>query len=485
MNHSHHSFIIHNPPENCLMNRALWKYCSLTLLLLFPVAGIMGQSGPEKPNVLFISIDDMNDWNEVLGGHPGIATPNLNRLAERSITFTRAYAPAPICNPSRTAVMTGIRPSTSGVYENQHSLRKSPVLKEATTLPQHFSAHGYRSFGGGKIFHHAIGPLSDPQSWDEQLDYRAHDWPKPEKVHAHGIPGANTQFDWGPLEGTDEDTPDWQVAQWAADLLLKKQDKPFFLAAGIFRPHLPWYVPKEYFESYPLHEVTLPAVNPADLEDVPPVARAIADPHGDFADVVRYGQWHKAVQGYAASIIFADRLVGIILDALDKGPHGDNTIIVLWSDHGWHLGEKLTFRKKTLWEEAARANLMVALPDGKNAGSRSSRTVNLLDIYPTLIELCGLPPGKEIEGTSLISLLEDPQAPWKRPSLTTFLRNDHSVRSERWRYTRYADGSEELYDHRNDSNEWNNLADNPEYAQIKQSLAQWFPETNAPSAPKR
>lgn len=430
-----------------------------------------------RPNVLFIAIDDLNDWTTFLGGYPGVKTPNLDRLARRGTFFTRAYCSAPACNPSRASLLCGVRPSTSGVYHNSNPWRVQ--LPEAVTLPQHFMAHGYKVWGGGKIFH---GRFRDPQSWHAYLP-RPGD-PAPEIRPANGIP-RTAHFDWGPVAVGDGAMGDTQVTDWDVEFLGREHDKPFFLAVGLFRPHLPWYVPKKYFDQYPLAGVELPEVKEDDLDDVPPIGRRMARPEGDHAKVLRHKQWHKAVQGYLASITYADGQVGRLLRALDNSRYADNTIIVLWTDHGWHLGEKLHWRKFTLWEEAGRVPLVFVVPGLTRPGSRCDRTVSLLDLYPTLADLCGLPVGEQLEGESLKPLLADPSLPWGRPVVTTHGRGNHAVRSERWRYIRYRDGTEELYDHQSDPMEWTNLADDPKHAAVKNKLAAWLPKGNAPEGPRK
>jgi arylsulfatase A-like enzyme len=435
----------------------------------------------QKPNVLFIAIDDLNDWIGCLGGHPDVKTPNIDRLAARGVLFTKAYCAAPVCNPSRTALMTGLRPSTTGVYENRHPWRKAPLLENAVTLSQHFMANGYYAAGSGKIFHNAY---NDPASWHEWNNERtgrgkgAH----PDKLPANGIPN-KAHFDWGPLDCADEDMGDWRTVEWAEQQLSKKHDKPFFLAPGFIRPHLPWYAPKRYFDMYDAEKVALPKVKDDDLDDVPPVGRRFATRSGDHKVVLEYGQWRKAVQAYLACITFVDSCVGRVLDALDKSSYATNTIVVLWSDHGWHLGEKLHWRKFALWEEATRNPFMMVVPGLTKAGGKCQRTVDYMSLYPTLVELCGLPKKDGLDGVSITPLLRDPSAKWDRPAITSYERGNHSVRSERWRYIRYHDGTEELYDHDNDELEWTNLANKPEYAKVKAELARWLPKTDAPDAP--
>ncbi len=428
-----------------------------------------------KPNVLFIAIDDLNDWIGCLGGHPDAKTPNLDRLAKRGVLFSHAYCAAPACNPSRAALMTGIRPSTSGVYKNAQPWRNSPVLTDAVTLPQHFMAHGYHVSGSGKIYH---GSFPDPASWQEYWPSQTENKPKdPSPKKKSGRPLGS-----GPLEADKTEMGDWKVTDWVSDQLQIERDKPFFLACGIYKPHLPWNAPQEYFDMYPVDKITMPIINDDDLDDVPKRGRQFAKT-SIHRNMLKDDNWRYAVQAYLACTSFADECVGKVLDALDKSPHKDNTIIVLWSDHGWHLGEKLHWKKFALWEEATHNLMMFVAPGVTREGGRCDRTVNLLDIYPTLVELCGLSPKKELEGDSLVPLLKDPASAWKRPALTTHFRNNHSVRTERWRYTRYEDGGEELYDHDADDLEWTNLASKPEHDKVKKRLAKWLPKKNVPDIP--
>lgn len=449
--------------------------------LAFSGCALPVKSTQSRPNVLFIAIDDLNDWVGCLGGHPDVKTTNLDRLAKRGVLFTNAHCSAPACNPSRASLLTGIRPSTSGVYSNRQPWRK--VLADAVTLPQHFMANGYHVIGGGKIFH---GTFPDPTSWHEYFPSKEKTRPvdpKPANRPLNGIPKARN-FDWGPVDVPDEEMGDWKVADWVIEQLGKRYDKPFFLACGFLRPHLPWYVPRKYFDMYPLEKVTLPNINENDLDDVPPIGKRFAKPEKDHKRVIEYKQWRKAVQAYLASISFVDACVGRVIKALDKSPYSNNTVIVLWSDHGWHLGEKLHWRKFALWEEATHNPLIIIAPLITQVSRRYPQPVSLIDIYPTLIDLCALPTKEELEGKSLLPLLKDPKANWDRPALTTHGRNNHSLRSQRWRYIHYSDGTEELYDHNNDPLEWNNLANDPKYADIKSQFAKWLPKTNAPDAPR-
>ncbi len=428
-----------------------------------------------RPNVLFIAIDDLNDWTGFLGGHPQSKTPNLDALAGESLVFTRAYCAAPACNPSRAAMLCGVRPSTSGVYHNDNPWR--PQMPDTVTLLQHFLAHGYKVYGGGKLFHNSFNDLN---SWEVYWS-RPGD-PSPPNPPLNGIPNA-AHFDWGPLDVDDGSMGDAKLTDWAAEFLSRKHERPFFLAVGYIRPHLPWYVPRKYFDHFPLDGVVLPQVKEDDLADVPPPGVRIANPKGDHAKVLATNNWERAVQGYLASIEFVDGQVGRLLAAFRNSPHAEDTIVVLWGDHGWHLGEKLHWRKFTLWEEAARVPLLIRVPGVTRPGV-CERTVSLLDIYPTLCELTGLPIPPHVEGDSIARLLRDPAAEWNRPVITTHGYMNHAVRSERWRYIRYADGSEELYDHENDPMEWTNLASRPEYRGVKEELAQWLPRENREEGPK-
>ena len=440
-----------------------------------------------KPNVLFIAIDDLNDWIGALGGHPQAHTPHLDRLAQRGVLFTHAYCAAPSCNPSRAALMTGILPSTSGVYFNAQPWRAA--MPKAVTLPQHFTAHGYWSAGSGKIYH---GRYPDPASWQtyfpDQKKNKPVD-PLPATRPVNGIP-KTAHFDWGPVSKPASAMGDYKVADWIIGQLEREHEKPFFLACGIYRPHLPWYVPRKYFDLFKESEIQLPATIENDLNDVPVAGVKMAKPQGDHARVSKHKQWKKAVHGYLASIAFADEQVGRVLTALEKSTHVDNTIIVLWTDHGWHLGEKEHWRKFTLWERAGRTPVMFVVPkgiskslaQGTRAGMRVDQPVSLIDLYPTLIDLCELGENKALEGQSLVRLLADPKAKWARPALTTYGRNNHALRTAQWRYIRYADRSEELYDHSTDPNEWTNLAGKPEHVELKKELAEWFPKKNAPAA---
>ena len=441
---------------------------------------------PGRPNILFIAVDDLNDWIEPLGGHPQARTPRLTSFARSAVTFTRNYAASPGCNPSRTALLTGLHTYTSGMYSNYQYWRE--VLPDAETLPKYLSRHGYWSAGAGKIFHN---DQPDPSSWDDYFPSKEKHMPdhrRPTGVELGQtasmpkFPNMYGAFDWAPLDVRVEETGDHQSVAWVIEQLERTHEKPFFLAAGIYRPHLPWYVPREHFDMFPPEQVQLPKALETDLDDLSPRARDIAARGGDYhSHVIEAGQWRQAVQGYLASIAFADELVGRLLDALDASPYSGNTIVVLWSDHGWQLGEKEHWRKFALWENVVRTVLMIRAP-GYASGVATERVTSLVDLFPTLVELAGLPPKPGLDGRSLVPLLRDPQCPWPYAVITTYDVEEFSVRTEDWRYIRYIDGSEELYDHRADPEEWRNLASDPAHAAVKAELAAHIPADPAPFA---
>jgi arylsulfatase A-like enzyme len=432
-----------------------------------------------KQHVLFLSIDDLNDWVGVLGGHPQARTPNLDKLAKHSVLFTNAHCAAPACNPSRAATLTGLRPTTTGVYGNRHPWRQA--LPDAVSLPSHFRANGFKTVGGGKIFHPRY---PDPDAWDEYFPdacSQRPDDPKPKGLPASGVafPGP---LDWGPLDVGKEATADAIVSDWAVEQLMKAGDDLLFLAVGINRPHLPWYLPDKYFDMFPLDTLQLPEVLPTDREDIPPIAFTLPDFPDDYVLMDEHKTDAAAVQAYLAAVAFADEMVGKVLDALEASPIAEDTVVVLWSDHGWHLGEKLHWRKYSLWEEATRVPLMIRAPDFET-GLTCARPVNLMDIYPTLTDLCGLQPPYALDGMSLVPFLEDPMLDLGCGSVTSWLRGNDSVRTDRWRYTRYRDGTAELYDHETDPLEWVNLSGRPEHAELEAQLATFLPQTVADAVP--
>jgi len=439
------------------------------------------KSKNQQPNVLFIAVDDLNDWVGCLKGHPQVKTPNIDRLAAMGTLFTNAHTQSPICNPSRTSVLTGYRPSTTGVYGLSPWIRDVPELKDIVTLPQYFSKNGYTTYSGGKIFHGGYG-RSDSDGEFDSLGPTAGVKKKPPTKLVGDTPGGNNPLvDWGSFGLQDNEVQDWEVATWAVDLLDDKPQGPFFLSVGFFLPHVPLFAPDASFELYPEESLSMPPMLENDREDTP---RASWYNHW-YLPEPRW-KWMREqkqdiafVQGYLASISFMDAQVGRVLDAVDSNGFGENTIIVLWSDHGFHLGEKEISGKNTLWERSTRVPLIFAGKDiGK--GKPYEYPVELLDIYPTLNALCGFPEKKDLEGHSLVPQLKDNTLPREWPAITTNNHDNHGVRSKDWRYIQYADGSEELYDMQNDPNEWTNLAGDQKYEDIIEAHQKWIPKTNKP-----
>ena len=440
---------------------------------------------PIRPNILFIAMDDLNDWIGVMGGHPQSLTPHLDRLAESSVLFTNAHCVAPACNPSRTAIFTGRSPHRSGLYDNRQRMRD--VLPDAKLLPKVLSEQGYYSAGSGKMLHYFI----DAPSWDEYFPSAETENPFPRTYNPPNrplnLPRAGpwqyVETDWGAIDVTDEEYGgDYLVTEWVAEQLQQKHDRPFFLACGIYRPHEPWFVPAEYFEPFPLDKIQIPPgyrIN--DLEDLPPQGKR-RGPNRYFEHIQEQGQWKRAIQAYLASVHYADAMLGRVLDALEASPNGDKTIVVLWSDHGWHLGEKEHWQKYTPWRVCTRVPLMISVPSGApglTSGTRPevcSKPVSLLSLFPTLLQLSGLPSRKEHDGPSLIPLLKNPDADWPHAAVTYLADpGSYSVSGEEMRLIHYSNGEEELYDIRTDPYEWDNLATDVRFEVQRDTLRRFAP----------
>jgi iduronate 2-sulfatase len=425
-----------------------------------------------KPNVLFIAIDDLRDWVGYLHHNEQTKTPNIDRLAKMGTAFTRSYCAAPVCNPSRTALMSGMRPSTTGVYNNNIDWR--PIVPQEKTLTAQFRKAGYMVCGSGKIYHESYKRLED---WDDYLKSEGGD--KADKMLSpkamdEGVGGIK----FAPLSCQDSDLPDWKITDYGIKQLSKAHDKPFFLAVGLHKPHMPWNVPQKWFDLFPLASIKLPPHLENDLDDLPPAGVRMAHPETDHAPMVKSGRWKEAVQAYLATIAYCDMNLGRLLDAYEQSPHRANTILCLWSDHGWHLGEKSHWRKFALWEEATRSPFMWIVPGVTKPGAVCSTPIDFMGIFPTLTELCGIPTPKHNEGVSFRALLANPNAAWDLPAVTTYRYKNHTVRNAGWRYIRYANGDEELYDEAKDPNEWTNLAAKPEFAAKKVELAKFLPKSD-------
>ena len=481
-----------------LMIAVMFRCLFVVFLASFLIAESHAQDS-KKPNVLFIAIDDLNDWVGVFGGHPQAKTPNMDKLAKRDggIIFDMAYCPASVCGPSRSSLLSSIRPSNSGVYGNSNNMKLSPVLKDTETISQYFSRHGYHSLSAGKIFHkHPNWRGMDEGQW--AFDEWAHpigrhgikeSFPLNKLPMSDGSPAKakGKEFDWGPTVNPFEKTSDYASAKWAADQISTRDfdGKPFFLALGISKPHLAWHVPQEFFDMHPVADVIVPEIHLDDLDDIVDAkGKKKFRPSEDFLRIQKYDKFKEVTQAYLAACSYADACIGVTLDALYKSQYKDNTIVVIWGDHGWFLGEKLKYRKTQLWEESNRVPLIIHLPNNKSASTHTKAIVNLIDLYPTLAEYCGLPPKVGLDGRSFSAVLRKPNTQWENPTLTTMGFKNHSLRGPRYRYSRYADGSEELYDHESDPMEWKNLATDPKMEAVMARFRPLLPKYDEPEIPK-
>lgn len=433
----------------------------------------------DAPHVLFISLDDCNDWLGFLNAHPGTSTPNLDALAAESLVFDHAYTAAPMCLPSRSAVMFGLPPHVSGIYD--HSDASTATYKQMAertpSLVDAFWAAGYFTAGAGKIFH-------DPQKqrWSKlesgrekvaELRYDP-DWLSPFDGKPLGK-GGGGPVDFGSSGRPPEQEIDHLDAQWVIDVL-RGVDRPSFVGYGTYFPHAPWRIPQRFLDLHPLEEVVVPTPPADDLADLGPYARdKIIDRHGHAAKVAEADLWRPLVQAYQAALSFADDCVGQVLDALYSGPHADDTIVAVWSDHGYHLNEKLHLHKFTLWERATHVPLLLRVPGRFDSGQRFDPPVSLLDLGPTLLELCGIDPLPQDQGQSLLAVVDDPTRADDRPAVMTWLEGNHAVRRGPWRYIRYRTGEIELYDHRVDPDELTNLAADPAHREVIDQLDPYLP----------
>ena len=458
---------------------------ALPLIFSLLAIGIAARAAPTKPDVLFIVVDDMNNWISLLDPKAPIQTPNLERLASRGILFKKAYCISAACNPSRAATMTGLRPSTSGIYGNKSDWRRA--VGKRKTIMQRFMDAGYQVQGAGKVFHHHLnGAFHDKESFHDFQPMRPQTYPPRKLNQAPRYGSRNT--DWGAWPKREEDSIDYRTASYCAKALLeRKDDKPQFLACGIFKPHSPFFAPSVHHEQY--RKIGLPVRKKDDWDDLPKGADRLMQSKKWFwngmmqVDGKTVGSYHRFIRSYAACASFADAQIGRVLDALDKSPRGKETIIVLWSAHGFHLGEKDHIEKFALWEKSNHVPLIVVAPGTTKPNTRCEQPVDLTVLYPTLLELCGLPADREVDGVSVVPLLRNPKAKWDRPAFMTYQRGNHAVRSKRWRYIRYADGSEELYDHDSDPNEWTNLAKDSRHEAVMAKHRKWLPEEETKPVP--
>ncbi|MEM9280533.1 MAG: sulfatase [Verrucomicrobiota bacterium] len=457
--------------------------------------------GEDKPlNVLFIAVDDMNDWVTPFGGHPLAKTPHLERFAEEgAVVFQNTHCPGPVCGPSRSAILSGFMPNTTGVYGNSTNMLGSEYVQKFATLPEYFSRNGYWTLSRGKISHaHYTENGSDRGQWmydywertsgtnqllkesvtsrDENL---IRGQPGPPSNHTRG---SGSPFAWGVMGAATEETTDYETAKWAAEQLQASHDQPFFMAVGLSKPHLPFYSPQEFWDLYPEDGDYAPEIREDDFEDILNAkGEPVRDPTPDYLWLKENDLINECARSYLACLSYADHCLGVIFEGLRNSPHRDNTVVIFWGDHGWHLGEKLRYRKGYLWSESTRTPMMVRLP-GMTERQDCERPVNLIDFYRTLIELCGLPEKPELDGRSFVPLLNDPSLAWE-PTVTIGGKGSASVHDERWNYIRRTDGSEELYDLDSDPMEWTNQASNPEHEAVKAHLSKYYPNSFADSPP--
>lgn len=445
----------------------------------------------ESPNVLFIAVDDLNDWVGVLDGHPQVLTPNINRFCkDGSVIFRNAVCAAPVCGPSRSALLSGFMPNHTGVYDNATNMLWSHQVQENATLPEYFSKNGYYSLSRGKIFHkHFTERGVDEGQWafDELVDKgiptkvqnkhlfsELRNMIDGEVIGEQAKKGAAGHISWGPTKETMEETMDYKTAEWARQQLGKPFDKPFFMAVGFTRPHLPWFAPQEFFDKYDLDTLETPEILEGDLSDIVNAKGVqMFKASNEYKWIKKNGLEKEVTRAYLANITYVDSCLGVVFNALENSEHAKNTIVVLWGDHGYHIGEKLRFKKNTLWAEAVNMPFIVRLPDTKGQ-NYSSRTVSLIDIYPTLVALCGLPE-KELDGRDFSRLLEFPEENWDYPGITIGKRGT-SIITEKWHYIEHLNKVTELYDIENDPMEWSNLSKDPLHAQTVAELKKWIPE---------
>lgn len=447
------------------------------------------QAGPasQRPNIVVISIDDLNDWVGCLGGHPQVQTPNIDRLAASGVLFSNAHCQSPLCNPSRTSVMTGLRPSQTGIYGLTPWFRELPPFRDVETWPQYFHRHGYQTLTFGKTYHDAYPPADDRTNGSEFDLWGYHGSggnPRPPKKLIN-MEGGHPLMDWGAFPERDEQQDDYKIATEACSALerLAADERPFMLHCGFRRPHVPCFAPQKWFDLYPEQSLLMPPILETDRQDTPEFSWYL---HWDLPEprldwLREAGEDRSLVRAYLASTSFVDAMVGRVLEAIEANGLSDSTIVVLWSDHGYHLGEKLISGKNTLWERSTRVPLIMAGP-GIGTG-RCAEPVELLDMFPTTALLCGLPAPENQQGHSLVPQLQNPNHPREFPAITTHNKGNHSIRDRKWRYIRYADGSEELYNLQVDPNEWHNLVQDKKYQSEVERLKAWLPQPDVKLAP--
>ena len=442
-------------------------YASLLYLFIFVYPFSVAE---ERMNVLVLMADDLNTWvlekPERYSGK--VIAPNLQALGESGMVFQNAYSASPFCVPSRTSLWSGVSPHKSGVYHNQTNVAGSDALKKATSLFEVFKESGYSMYGYGKITH----GWSGNNVWDDKQNHKRD--PRPPGAPIQSI-GKGEQ-DWGPIHIAEDEMNDTKGADKTIAILEQEHKEPFFLIYGTFNPHMAWFVPQKYFDMFPLDEIKLPELNPNDFDDIPPLGDEVVGGKRKFTQSVLKAGLHKSsVQAYLATTAYVDAQHGRVLDALEKSPYKDNTIVVFLSDHGFHLAEKDHWQKGTLWEEATNSMLMFRVPGVTKSGGVTKRCVSLQDLYPTLLDLCQLQRPEHVDGKSVLPILQNPQADWQSTAISYLYNQYAAIRTEKFRYIRYKEGQQELYDIRNDPHEWKNQANNPEYEKVIRELNDRLP----------
>lgn len=462
----------------------IYRVCCVLALFISLSTSLAADAPARKPNVLFITADD---YNVAMGayGNPVVKTPNLDRLAASGVRFDRAYCQNPLCNPSRASFMSGLRPNTTGIQTNGPRLRNQ--LPNVVTLPQLFQNNGYVAARVGKIYHQGIPRKvltqshDDAPSWDIIHDPPGAEFSTPGE-ETNPTPKRSQGFRQVIGEGDGQEQHDYEAATKAIEILENHKAKPLFLAVGFIRPHVPVIAPKNHFNRHPLDQIKLPDVPANDRDDIPPAAFHSEPIYWDMTEQ----QSREAIRAYYASVSFMDEQVGRLLDALDRLKLAEDTLIVFLGDHGYLLGEHQTWQKMVLFEESCRVPLLMAGAGVTQEGTAPRGLVELIDVYPTVAELCGLKAPAAVEGVSLKPLLADPTAPGKAAAFTQLQRKDvsgRSVRTDRWRYTEWNGGAAgvELYDHHADPREHTNLAKDPRHAdtiaELKRTLNQVVPAT--------
>lgn len=423
-----------------------------------------------------LSLDDQNDWVGFLADHPGTRTPNLDELAAQSVVFDRAYTAAPMCKPARTAIYYGQPPDVSKVYDHSETSNRELARIELTrpSLIDSFWSGGYRTIAAGKL-EPGASRRSDVVFNTPQLEIED-DWRSPyDGKPVEGVEPAPGAIDFGPTGRPLDEEPDVLAARWVAEQIARTEE-PFFLGYGTIRPHTPWRVPRQFLDAHPLDEVVVPEIREDDFDDLSTYAREDMAKWGKAFEKLRdLDLWAPAVQAYQASTTFADHCVGIVLDALAESRHADNTIVLVFSDHGFHLGEKLHLHKFTLWEEATRVPFLVRAP-GLEA-RRFDTPVSTMDLGPTAASLAGVELNWPHEGIDLVPALDDPTIADEHPPVMTWLEGNHAVRKRNWRYIRYRTGDVELYDLDTDPGEFDNLAGRPDLSEVEAELDAYLPDS--------